>query len=187
MKALIEHFVNDLKSLAQNNAFCSAFETFAIKNVPATLQLFHNKLLNATKSINGKQQPGVFGFRVFNTNSIPSTISVPLGEIKDKQTQMHKWKKLVTPAHLHTMMFVQVHGFKITRSGFTLDMSLEAMFYERAAIVDNERLRSSFIIPKNSPYVIAGSHSSSSSDGDDETVDNNRGTFHGQILNTSNW
>ncbi|KAJ8962054.1 hypothetical protein NQ314_005837 [Rhamnusium bicolor] len=68
----------------------------------------------------------------FNIQDIPAALSALH---KVESAVKTKWKELINPSHLHTMLLVSVKGFKITKSGFSLDMVLKSMLFDKVQLV----------------------------------------------------
>lgn len=136
MSAFLERFINDMKCLAANQQFRSAIERFAIADIKESLKALRTKLMTATKNINGQTTPGVFGLRIENTLNVPSQIHVSLAEIIGRTVQPSKWKKLLVPSYMHAALMISVKGFKITKSGFSLDFKVESLAYKKVAQID---------------------------------------------------
>ena len=72
---------------------------------------------------------------------MPSRIPAPVFvyDKEKKSIKTCKWQNLLQPSYLHAMLLVQIRGFKITKSGVSLDMSLESFAYSPIEFVHVER------------------------------------------------
>lgn len=137
MEDFVERFVQDVKIIAQKFAFAEVCKRFGLaNNMRQVFQNLRNKLLTAkaAKSVtHNKLAPGVFGVRVYNSLEMPSRIPTPVFvyDKEKKSIKTCKWQNLLQPSYLHAMLLVQIRGFKITKSGVSLDMSLESFAYSR--------------------------------------------------------
>lgn len=182
MEDFVERFVQDVKIIAQKFAFVEACKRFGLaNNMRQVFQNLRNKLLTAkaAKSFTrNKLAPGVFGVRVYNSLEMPSRIPTPVFvyDKEKKSIKTCKWQNLLQPSYLHAMLLVQIRGFKITKSGVSLDMSLESFAYSPIEFVRVERCLDAATAMKRRCKLFDTTVESSSSSSDDENDAEKPGT-----------
>lgn len=182
MEDFVERFVQDVKIIAQKFAFVEACKRFDLaNNMRQVFQNLRNKLLTAkaAKSFTrNKLAPDVFGVRVYNSLEMPSRIPTPVFvyDKEKKSIKTCKWQNLLQPSYLHAMLLVQIRGFKITKSGVSLDMSLESFAYSPIEFVRVERCLDAATAMKRRCKLFDTTVESSSSSSDDENDAEKPGT-----------
>lgn len=168
----IERVGNDIKSLAMDEDFKISMERF--KQNRDVLLNFKNKYLAFTKVVNGEVVPAVFGVKIYNSNQFSSEINVPMVQIMDDNSlELAKGEDLVPPTFMHTLLLLSVTGFKITRSGITLDTEVNYLLYRPFQRLQRKQ-QSVFILSKHIIHEKSNSSPSTStsrsalSDVDDE-------------------
>lgn len=84
--------------------------------------------------------PGVFGVRIFTTYNTPN-INIDLMEATGvEEVSDRSFDRLLNAKYFHSAIIVQCNGFKITSSGFSIDMNLQFMLYEQMTPLPKRRI-----------------------------------------------
>lgn len=137
-KAFIEQVGTDIKSLAMQEDFKTSMTRFGHnKNV---LMDFKCKYLSATRVLGDETVPAVFGVKIFNTNEFNSKIRVPMAQVQDDDTlEVSTGNDLVPPKFMHSLILLTVTGFKITKSGISLDTEVKYLIYRLSKRLERNR------------------------------------------------
>lgn len=132
MDALIDRVLSDMKSLSANEDFRSLLDSFDLEDVCAVRVRSLREKLQSSVNEKGKQlKPGVFGLKIHNSGGSSSKITCELGQVKPSGIKSAKWNNLLPAKYIHAVLVLRVDGFKITRSGFSIDLVIENMAYEK--------------------------------------------------------
>lgn len=132
MDSLIDRVNTDMKCLSANEDFRSALDAFNLEYVlSARVRFMREKLQTNIKQMGKQQKPGVFGLKIYNSGGSFSEITAELGKINTSGVKSAKWNNLLPAKYNHAVLVIRIDGFKITRSGFSIDMVLENMAYEK--------------------------------------------------------
>lgn len=119
---------NSIRSLAMDEEFKSAMHRF--RHDKDVLIDFKNKYLSATKTINNETVPAVFGVKVYNSNQFNSELNLSMAQIMDDNSlEESSGSDLVPPTYMHALLLLSVGGFKITKSGISLDTEVNYLLY----------------------------------------------------------
>lgn len=129
MDAFVNRFTDDMKALVGNEGFLNALETFGLKTACGDRVRSMREKIQTGVSTNGAQErPGVFGIKVHNAGN---RLTGGLGFIETGGViRASDWNALLPAKHVHAALIIRVDGFKITRHGFSIDMTLDDMVYE---------------------------------------------------------
>lgn len=157
----------DIRTVITTSAFESALEKFNITELRMLATNIKTKYVNGTKIIDGVKTPNIFNVKIYNNYKVPSEIQTPLGEVLGiGNVEEVSWNKLLIPTYMHASMIIQCRGFKLTRSGITMDYSVEYLAYEKV-----DRLERT---PKNTFQGSYFNKNKRNVDGDDDSVDDDR-------------
>lgn len=153
-KAFIELMGNNIKSLAMCEEFKNSMIRFGQdKNV---LINFKNKYISATKIINDELVPAVFGVKMLNSNQFNSEIKVPMAKVLDDNSlEVSTGEDLMPPKFMHALLLLSVTGFKITKSGISIDTEINYLIYRSFQRLERKR-QSLFSLQK---HVVHGKRS----------------------------
>lgn len=159
-RAFVERFANEIKSLAMDNDFKISMERF--NQTRDVLINFKTKYLSATKVVNDEVVPCVFGVKMYNTNQFSSEINVPMAQIMDSNSlELSKGEDLVPPTFMHALLLLTITGFKITRSGISMDTEVNYLLYRPFQRLERKK-QNLFTLTKHIIHEKSGCSSSTS-------------------------
>lgn len=133
--AVVEGFVMDLRKLVTKNnaAFNDSLDSvnFKMNNLPKNIDSLRNKFLKGSIIKQGKMMPSVFGVRLFTSQVPPVKFQATLIELKGGELSTSKWEKLAKPGYMHSVQIIKLSGFKITKTGISLDLSIDCSIIKR--------------------------------------------------------
>lgn len=132
MDALINRVLSDMKCLLGNQDFHSLLDSFGLADVCSVrVRSLREKLQTSVNEKGKEPKPGVFGLKIHNTGGSSSKINCVLGQVKPSGVKRAKWNNLLPAKYIHAVLVLRVDGFKITRSGFSIDLVAEQIAYEK--------------------------------------------------------
>ncbi|XP_055904177.1 uncharacterized protein LOC129939988 [Eupeodes corollae] len=134
MTSVIEGFITDLRKLStkskdlENNL---KKHNIKFSDMPDILNKLKTRYITGSSIRQGKTSPGVFGVRLFTSQTPPAKILSPVLELKGDSIVESKWEKLSTPNYMYSVIIVKFTGFKITKSGLSLDLAVDCLLYKK--------------------------------------------------------
>lgn len=169
---IFDGFVEDLRKLnSKSNEFKDnlSSQNIKISDMKQLIEKLRTKHVTGTTTYMNSTKPTVFGVKLFTTQVPSVKINCPVMELKSNKFVESKWKKLAKPVYMHSINVIKLTGFKITKTGISLDLCMDFMGYtpiEEQAAENNKR--SAYFL---SEYVVqakkAKKDDDNSSDSDD--------------------
>lgn len=132
MNELFERIIDDIRGVIELPEFQKACVRFRITDIGSLSVAIRTKYLNGTKNTDGYTAPAIFNAKVYNSPTIPSTITVQLGGVtKSGEIEEVSWGSLLITSYMHVSTILEVRGFKLTRAGVIFDICVEHMAYEK--------------------------------------------------------